>query len=390
MGINTTSFSVRSGITKGKGLAPLSADLYDGANYPSFGAGDEVLISSPEIEEAPTMLDDEGVNGTQYSSGQDVSALPVQVSGTVALRTIDAGRMLFHALGYESLEGPLVSGDKYAHLFLIDPSGKDQRLYNDAEKLLDPTIGATDVRNAYFNMLRADGPADRIAHNATIKEFTLSSEGGAPLNLEFSGTAQNAIKDATKAGSLAMTLPALIQLMKRYKWSDQTTLKSYIGKWNEAGTAVTEGVECLTNLSISNSFGQAEGVQTSCSGLAQAEPVADGMGELTVELSRYKYDTLDWMETLKSGQEIAFRTGFKIGDYTLQIFVPRIKLNSASGVVGEGGRINLVGKALKPENSVDPFATQRTIGGTTFALPFASPMYVILVDDTDTNYMRVS
>jgi hypothetical protein len=385
---NTTSFGLRCGIASAKGKAPTDAYKYGGASYTTPGVGDQILVSEPSIQTAPTMLDDESVNGSQFASGQDVAFLPVAVSATHDMRVIGSGKMLYHALGYESLQGPVASGTKHAHLFLIDPKGKDQREYTSAEKQQDPTIQATDIRNAYFNFVCEEGPGDHIAQNTTIKEFTISCEAKNALKLQFSGSAQSSILDSNKTASSAMTLNHGINEMKRFKFSDAYLLNAYVGKWNEAGTEIVEERECMTAFSITNSFGQAEGVGTTCSGLAQAEPVADGLNELTVELTRFKYDTHEWLESMKIGQEISFRIGFKIGDYVFKLFIPRMKINDATGEVGDGGKIKIVGRALISNSTVDPFKTERTIGTTEMTLPFDTGMYCILVDDVATNYMR--
>lgn len=386
--MNSTLFAAKVGFLKAKGTAPAAGDLYGGSNSPTFGAGTQALITDPKIETAPEMLDDESVNGSQFVTGSDVAMLPVKISGSHDIRTIGSGPILFSALGYDSLQGPVSTSGKYAHLLLVDPMGKDQVFYDAAEKVQVPTIGAGDYKNRYFHFLQRYGMGNIIARNATIKEFTLSAESKAALKLEFSGSAQDHEIDADYSQSTGMTLPFTLGAAKRFRFSDLVATGCYIGVWNAGGTAITEAKECLLNFSIKQNFGQAEGMATSCSGLRQAEPVADGFNDASIELSRYKVDTFDWLDRLTNGTEICFRATFAIGSYQVSVFVPRIKITNAAHELGEGGKINITGKILIADSSVDPFAAQRTVGGTLMTLPFNTGMYMLVVDDEDANYMR--
>lgn len=387
---NTTSFGVRAGFKKAKGLAPADADLYGGSNSPTFGAGTEILVAEPKIEIAPTMLDDNSINGSQFATGQDVAFIPVKVSGSHDLRTIgNTGALLFSAFGYEALSGPVTIGTKHAHLFLIDPQGKDQRKFTTAEKAIATGIDDDDYLNRYFHFVTRMGWGDLIARNATIKEFTISAEQKGPAKLDFSGSAQDYVKNADNSATTSMTLPATVETNKRFRFSDLLSVGCHIGVWNSAGTAITEERECMVSFNAQQTFGQAEGVATSCSGLSQAEPVADGFNELTIELVRYKVDTSEWLSALAAGTEISFRAEFVVGNYELRLFIPRMKINSVNDTFGEGGRIQLTCKALLATAANDPFASRRIISGSTLALPFSTAMYCILIDDVATNYALV-
>lgn len=388
--MNTTQFGVEVAIIKAKGTAPAAGDLYGGSNTPTFGVGSRVLVSEPNIESAPNMLDDESTNGSQFMTGQDIAFIPTKISGTHEMRVIGSGLMMYLALGYDSLQGPLASGTKHAHLILIDPKGKDQVKFSAAEILQDPTITANDYKNRFFHFLRRDGMGNEIARNATIKEFTLACEQKSALKLEFTGSAQDYVLDKTFAQDTASTLPATRAEMKRFRFSDQQATGCFIGKWNEAGDTLTQAKECLLGWSIQQTYGQAEGVATSCSGLYQAEPVADGWNELTVELTRYKVDTYDWLESMTAGTEVAFKTKFAVGDYSVTICIPRMKINNVQHQLGDGGKIVLTCKALIADKTNDPFLVERTIGATPMTIPFDTAMYAIVVDDQEDNYMRVN
>lgn len=386
--MNSTSFAQECGIVSAKGKAPLTADLYGGDAVPVFGAGSKILATEMNIDSAPTMLGDESKNGTQMATDEDIAMLPVTLNGSVDLRTVGAGKLLFHAFGYEGLDGPLASGTKHAHLFMADPQGKDQIKYSSAEIALDPTITANDYKNRYFNAYIKDGMGNRIAVNSTIKEFTISAEAGQACKMEFSGSAQKQILDKTYAQTTGATLPALIGEMKRFRFSDLKLLGTWIGVWNGAGTSITDERNCLLDFTATYNFGQAEGVQTSCSGLAQDEPVADDMSEFSVELSRYKADTYKWLEAMEAGTKLSFKALFSVGDYKFYLFAPKLSLSSAPIEKGGGGKISLSCKGLYSAKENDPFLNDRTFGAETFDIPFDTSFYCILVDDVATNYMR--
>lgn len=390
MSTNTTTFKVKAGIKKAKGLAPTASDLYGGDAMPSFGAGAQVLLTEPKIEIAPTMVDDESVNGTQFATGQDVAMLPVKVSASHEVRTIGSGQLLFHAFGYDSLQGPVASGTKHAHLLCIDPDGKDQTKYTAAEILQVPAITANDYKNRYFHVMRQEGMGNLIARNATIKEFSLACEQKSTLKMEFSGTAQDHVIDADFSQSAGLALPFTVGEAVRLKLSNLKVGGAWIGVWNADNSAITESRECMLNFSVSNSFGQAEGVATSCSGLYQAEPVADGFNELSVEFSRYKVDTYDWLERLTSGTKIAMKVLFTVGDYKLYLFMPMLSINNVSHELGDGGKITVTAKGLYIEKANDPFVADRTVGATEMVLPFDCNFYALVVNDDATNYMRLT
>lgn len=388
--MNTTQFGVKCGLVKAKGTAPAAGDLYGGSTVPTFGADTEILVTEPTIEIAPEMLDDESVNGSQFATGQDLAFLPVKVSGTHEVRTIGSGQILYHALGYDSLQGPISNSGKYAHLLLVDPQGKDQLKYTTAEKAQDVTITASDYKNRFFHFLRQEGPGNKIVRNATIKEFALTAEAKGSLKLEFSGTGQDFYLDKTFAQSSSMALPDSIQNMKRFKFSDLMVTGCYVGVWNAGGTAITEGKEALLNFKVSNNFGQAEGMTTSDSGLYQSEPLADGFNELTLEFSRYKVDTFDWLEKLVAGTEIAFRATFTVGSYVLKLMIPRLKISNVNPELGSGGKLSFTCKGLISDKANDPFDADRTIGATEMTLPWNTGMYMVVINDDATNYMRVN
>lgn len=388
--MNTTTFKVRSGIKKAKGTAPATADLYGGGAPPSFGAGSQILLTEPKIEIAPTMVDDESVNGTQFVTGQDIAMLPVKVSAGHEVRTVGSGQLLFHAFGYDSLQGPIATGTKYAHLLCIDPDGKDQVKYTAAEILQVPAITDADYKNRYFHLMRCEGMGNQIARNATIKEFSLSCEQKSTLKMDFNGSAESYIIDEAFALSAGLTLPFTVGESKRFKLSNLQADGVWVGVWNDDNSALTQSRECMLNFSISQMFGQAEGVATSCSGLSQAEPVADGFNELTVEFSRYKVDTYDWLERLAAGTRIAVKALFKIGDYKLYLFMPMLSINNATHELGDGGKITISAKGLYIEKANDPFVIDRTVGVTEMTLPFDSNFYALIVNDDATNYLRLT
>ena len=383
----TTDFGMRFAIDMQKQLNTVPADLYGGANTVALGANDEMLLDEVTISDDPEFHVDEANNGTQIARGQDLVAVMVPISAKGKIWARGAERLLVSALGYESVAGPtLHTTSRYARVIALSPIGKDQRTYTTAEQAAVVSgYDADDRINVYQTVGRLMGPSEEIVKNVSWKSVKFSCEQKGPLMIEVSGTGEKLTRDATKATSPNWSVLA----------SSQSTWFAMRHCTAKLGAPSSQAAISLLDFSVSAELGQAEGqvpTGTGNSGLAQAEPVSTGMTEVTVEGTIYLHNTDQLKTWEQAATELCLSLDFLRADSDrLVICIPSMKLVSVEADGADGGSIKFTAKAFLPTGS-DPFATERTFGGSPVAVPTvlgsAVPMYVVLDNTISTNWMR--
>lgn len=370
-----------------KQINTVPADLYGGANDVTPGIDslkyfdqDAVMINDPTEK-----IVDTATNGTQADNFQEnVAIIPtVEIGGSV--HTMGDSDVLVTGLGFEALDGPKShASGKYTHLILLQERGKEQRAFTAAEQaLIGGTFDADDRYNTYCHIAKDMGPSTVHAKNVAFKGFEFSSQQKQELKFKLTGTAETVTRDATHAGVSTWTKPAgtLTSTFKHY----QGVLM--VGEIGQTQTAL----QCL-EFSVKGNFGMTEGIiptGTANGGLAQAEPLSDGKTEITVDFRVYKHDTDLYKNWELQDKKIQLRMEYTKGDAFLGFYLPELQIVNAQAEEGDGSSVLISCRAFLPSGA-DPFATQRTVNATPWALPFTTRMYLIAKDLDDTNWLRVS
>jgi hypothetical protein len=371
-------------------LNTVAADLYGGANTVTVGAGDQMLFDSLDITSTPGYYEDASTNGTQIATGKLISEKPVGIAGATKIYTYGMERMLVAAVGYCRLDAPATDGVSFCHLLALPPNGKDQRAYTSAEaSLAGVGYDADDRINAYMTMVKSDGgPVDFIAKNVSIKSFSLKAESKGPLMLEFNGTAETEVRDATKAARAAVTIASGTQ-DAFYMLRDFRTAGGVTGVMI-GPPASMEAVAALS-FAVNVDFGQAENMVptgTSNDGLAQAEPVATGMTKVTIEVKRYLYDTDNPKTWEQAGTEIAFSAEAVKGLRGFGIAIRSMRIDAVEIDRADGGSITITATAYVPTATSAEFTAFRTFDAVELDNPNDSVMLVKIISPEDTNQLR--
>jgi len=379
----TKDYAIQSAAKFQKQLNTVPADLYGGANDVTLGAGVIKQFDSLDINDVTEKIVDSAINGTQADNYQEtVARLPtVEISGT--MHTIGDVDLLVSTMGWENLDGPKAhTAGKYTHFIPMVETGKEQREYTAAEQaLVSSGFDADDRINTYMHLARELGPSVEHAKNVVIKSFEFSSSQKQELKIKMSGTAESATRDTSKTGLDAWTTTA---------GNYAGTFKHYHGKLSVGlvGGSAAE-IQCL-EFACKGSFGLAEGVVptgTSQGGLSQAEPLSDGKTELTVDFRVYKHDTNLYKNWETGDTKIFLKMEYTRGDSFLGFYLPLLQVVSAQMEAGEGGSVLVSCKGFLP-TAADPFTTERTVGGSPWAVPFKTRMYLIAKDLDPTNWLR--
>lgn len=385
----TTDFGLQYGAKFSKQLDTTPADLYGGANSQVPGANDLMKFDELKLTDTPEQFQDVSTNGTQFETGQLVSATPVQFQGTIKAYTHGIERLLVSALGYERLDGPVENAGKFCRLICLAPNGKDQRTYTAAEAALVVGYDADDRINTYLNFAVTKGPSDELAKNGSIKSFTIKAESKGPLMLEIAGSAERLTRDATKAASAALTLASGTQqsyyMLRDFR--DPSTGASLI-KMGPAGSMTALSA---LSMSVSVELGQADGqypTGTSNGGLSQAEPVATGPSTITVEIKRYLQNNDTFKTWEQVGTEVAFSAEAAKGDDGLAICVQRLQVTAVELDEADGGSITITAKGYLLSATSEAFTAIRTFNSAIIDLPFNTGMFLKVVSPNAVNQLR--
>lgn len=358
----------------------VAADLYGGANDVTPGTGNLILVDSCNIVEGVEKVADEAINGTQALNGEETVALlpTVEMAGNI----YDTGTLpvLVSAMGWEALDGPKTSGSLKAHMVLFNVRGKDQREYTAAEQALITGFDVDDRVNLALHVAKDFGPYVQHAKNTYFEQLEISSQQKNLLKFKVTGNSETLTHDATRAGVSSWTKIAN-GFVSRWKHYQSTFTFGSIGG---AQTAV-QAIEW----SVKASHGMAKGnipTGTSNGGKAQAEPVSTGRSDITVDFRIHKMDTDQWRTWQIGDTLLQLKVEFVSGLKKLGFYFPQLQIANIDPTADNGSSVMISCKAYLPTGT-DPFATERTFG-TAWALPFATPFYMISVDNDATNYMR--
>jgi len=380
----TKNYAIQTAAKMQKQLNTVAADLYGGANDVTLGAGSLMQVTECIMDDGTEVIVNQDINGTQTPNYQDtVAKVPtVEVSTTVH----SAGDLPFivSALGWENLDGPKSNGTNYTHLIPLQIRGKEQRAYTAAEEALVVSgFDADDRINPYIHIARELGPSVEHAKNVVFKGIEIGSQQKQELKMKLAGTAESLTRDATKTG---------VSTWAKVTGAFANTFKHYQGVFTvgpQGGTLVaTQVLEFMVKIN----HGLAEGViptGTSNSGLAQAEPLSDGLSEVTVDFRVYKHDS-DLYKGWQTGDtKISAKMEYTRGSEFLGFYMPLLQVVNAQVEPGEGGTVLVSCRAMLP-TATDPFTTERTVSATEWVLPFSTPFYAIAKEASQVNFLRTT
>jgi hypothetical protein len=360
-----------------------AADLYGGANSVAVGADNMILVKSCVINDGVEKVSDEAINGTQARNGEETVAMLPTVE--IEAEVYDAGTLplIVAGMGWEALDGPKTSGSLKAHLIPFNIYGQDQRDFTSAEQtLIGGTWAASDKVNLGLHVAMDTGPSTKHAKNCYFDAMEISSQAMGILSLKLTGTAETNTLDGTHA-----TVST---------WTKKST--SFVSRWKHYQSTATFGaigggqttVQIL-DFSVKATRGMAKGnvpTGTGNSGKAQAEPLSTGLSEVTVDFTIYKDDTDQWRTWQVGDTLLQLKNEYVSGLKKLGFYFPQLQISALDPKAENGSSVTVSCKAFLPVGT-DPFATERTFG-TPWALPFATPFYMISVDTDTVGYMRQS
>lgn len=389
----TKDYQLKYGLIKARGNTPATADLYNGTNNPTLGANNLRRWDECDISDTPETYEDMSKTGLMGVREHEISAVPVSWTGKTKIYAETTGLELVTCFGYADLGGSRLVGGKRQHLFELRTAGKDQTAYRSDEAALatanaslSPAYNANDRVNVYGHLLRQLGDYDETAINTAVKEFTISGEPKSALMLDMSGTAERVVRDVNKTQGNALTTPAAedgLYFMTRHC---KAFFGAYVAPIGAADSVIPE-ID-LIQFSIKSSFGMAEDIFTTRSALNRSEPVSTDKLDVDIDLTINRHEGIDYKNLEQAGTLMTLRITATRGTDVLHLLIPECQILNAKEEIGDGSRWTLQLKARQPKNS-DPFNATRG-GASAIALIHRPPFYAILVNDQNTNYMRVS
>ncbi len=369
-----------------KQLKTTTADLYGGANDVALGAGNQKLLDVLSIDDGVEKVTDTAINGTQIANRDEITAkLPtVEMEALVYEKGITD--LIVSALGWENLDGPfetdaLGGSGVYSHIIPLNINGKEQREYTTAESLLATDYDADDRINLCTTVAIAEGPSTLIAKNTVIKSFEFSSTQKEPLRFKASGTAESIKRDGTHAGVSTWTKGG--GFLTSYKHFNATFS---IAKQGDP----LENVG-ITDFSVQITHAMADGIiptGTSNNGLAQAEPLSDGISEATVNFTIHKHDSDLWKSRENAENEYLWaKMVFTRGDNQIGFYFPALQVITAQTEASGGSSVQVTARLVLPE-TMTAFAADLLIDGDQKEIPFRTPLFLIINDDDPTNHLR--
>jgi hypothetical protein len=379
----TKDFEVVGAASFQKQMETVAADLYGGANDVTLGAGHKKRFMSLNINDGTNVSTDESTNGTQIQNNQELDSVMPTFDAEHALYESGVTDLLTHALGFEALDGPKTDGaSDYVHMILLNSTGKDQREYTTAEQaLVSSGFDPADRINLAMHIAQNMGPSVKHAKNCYTNAFEIASSQGGSLSLKFSGTAESISRDATKSGFTSWSYPANTFARRFRHYEASISIGPIAGSISE--------VDCM-EFAAKASFGQAEQQPTGTSngGLSRAEPVSTGSSEVTVDVRIYKHDS-DTMKGYEADQSIlSLKAEYVRGTKFVKLLIPEAQVVNVQEDHADGSSLLVSLRCRIPTVAKDPFSTERTVNAVEWALPFASPLYIMASDNINTNWMR--
>jgi hypothetical protein len=380
----TKNYAIQGAVSFQKQLGTVAADLYGGANDVTLGAGHLKFFSDPiTIDDGIESIEDTAINGTQISNdSENISAVP-----TVEMPFNIHGNgdldLLVTAFGWEALDGPKANATNNTHMIPLQIRGREQREYTAAEQALITVGFDTDDRiNTYTHVGLDLGPSTLHAKNVVIKGFEIGSTQKQELKAKLTGTAEKLTRDAAKTG-----VANWAKIVGAYA----STFKHYNAVFSVGPVSGTLVATQVTEFMIKVNHGLAEGIiptGTSNGGLAQAEPMSDGLSEVTLDFKVYKHDS-DLYKTWQINKTAIFaKMEYTRGSEFLGFYIPLMKVVTAQPDPADGGSVQVSCKLYLPA-AADPFTTERTVVATEWTLPFVTPLYCIAREASASNFMRV-
>lgn len=377
----TKDFTKQVAVKFQKQKATVAADLYGGANDVTVGTGNLMQVKSCTINDGIEKVTDEAINGTQAINGEEIVAMLPTVE--IEADLYDAGNLplIVAGMGWEALDGPKTTGALKAHLIPFNINGQDQRDFTATEQtLIGGTWASADKVNLGLHVAQDTGPFTKHAKNTYFDVMEISSAQTKILGMKLTGTAEVNTIDTAHSTVSAWTKVAT-SFVSRWKHFQSTFTFGSVGGSQTAIQAL--------EWSVKTSRGMAKGnfpTGTGNSGKAQAEPLATGRSEVTVDFKIYKDDTDQWRTWQIGDTLLQLKVEFVSGLKKLGFYFPQLQIATIDAQADNGSSVAISCKAFLPIGT-DPFATERTFTGV-WALPFPTPFYIISVDTDTTLYMR--